>query len=311
MLMVVAVNLGSIHLSYAELFRGLFFVYNEKAAIIFDLRFPRIMVALLAGAAFAVSGVLFQAVMKSPLADPGIIGISSGAGLAAAITVILFPAWLSFTPVFAFAGGVLAFLLVYGLSCKSKLAPLRFILAGIAVSAVFTGLLEAVNILTGGTQSAVSAMIRASISMKTWSDVQLLFCYTAVGIFLAFFFAKSCNLLSLEDRTVQSLGVSVGRIRFLTALSAVLLASVATAVAGPVNFVGLIVPHMGRLMVGYDHKVLIPFSILLGSFTMLAADTIGRGIAYPYEIPASIVMSVIGGPFFIFLLLRREGHDRN
>ena len=130
--------------------------------------------------------------------------------------------------------------------------------------------------------------------------------YVAAGLLLALCFAGRCNLLSLEDQTAKSLGVNVNILRILISLAAVLLAGISTAVAGAVSFLGLIVPHMGRLLVGSDHRALIPFSMLLGAFTYLLADTLGRTIAAPYEISASIIMSVAGGPFFI-LLLRRSG----
>lgn len=305
-LIFTSVNMGSLKVSFWGLIRGLFIEYDENVAIIYDLRFPRIVIALLSGAALAVSGVLFQAVMKNPLADPGIIGISAGASFAAAVVALFFPSLFFLSPVFAFIGGIAAFLLVYILSWRSRLTPVRLILVGVAVNSVFTGLLEALNYMTGGSQSIVASIVNANISMKTWDDVSLLIWYVAFGLISAVFTTAQCNLLSLEDKTVRNLGVNVMAVRFVISLIAVLLASITTAVAGPVSFLGLIVPHIGRLLIGSDHKALVPFSILLGSFTMLLADTLGRVIAYPYEIPASIVMSVIGGPFFIFLLLRSE-----
>ena len=261
---------------------------------------------MLAGAAVAVSGVLFQAVLKNPLADPGIIGISSGAGFTAVVITAFVPSLFFFTPVFAFLGGVLAFFLVYSLSWKGGLSPLRIILVGVAVNAMFSGLSSALNSMTGGNASGVAAIVNGNITMKTWEDVGTLLPYVAAGLLLALCFAGRCNLLSLEDQTARSLGVNVNALRILISLAAVLLAGISTAVAGAVSFLGLIVPHMGRLLVGSDHRALIPFSMLLGAFTYLLADTLGRTIAAPYEISASIIMSVAGGPFFI-LLLRRSG----
>jgi iron complex transport system permease protein len=177
---------------------------------------------------------------------------------------------------------------------------------GVAINAVFTGLLEAVNYMTGGQQSVVAAIVSANISMKTWDDVNTLVWYVVAGLLGALAVSGQCNLLSLEDKTVHNLGVNVNAVRILVSAIAVLLAGIATAVAGVISFVGLIVPHIARLLVGSNHRVLIPFSILLGSFTVLLADTVGRVIAAPYEIPVSIIMAVIGGPFFIFLLRRSD-----
>lgn len=302
-----AVNTGGIKISFLALCKGLFIEYDRNVEIIFDLRFPRIVIALLTGAALAVSGVLLQAVMKNPLADPGIIGISAGAGFFAAAVGMFVPALFFFMPVFAFAGGIVACLLVYSLSWMSGLSPLRIILVGIAVNAVFSGLLGSLKYVRGSSSSnIVSSIVDASIAMKTWEDVRMLAGYVIIGVIASFFAAGKCDLLALEDKTVRNLGVNVNLVRILISAIAVLLASIATAVVGAISFVGLIVPQIARLLVGTDHKILIPFSALLGSFTVLFADTVGRTINYPFEIPAAIVMAVVGGPFFIFLLRRSE-----
>lgn len=306
-LFLFAVNTGSLKVSPSELFKGLFVEYNSNVATVFDLRFPRIFIALLGGAATAVSGVLLQAVMKNPLADPGIIGISSGASLAAVLITAFFPALYFFTPMFAFIGGMIAFLLVYSISYKGGLSPLRIILVGVAVNAMFTGLMSAFNSGTGSNYSGVASIVNANITMKTWDDFQTLAIYTVIGLIASFFVTGQCNLLSLEDKTARSLGVNVTQSRIIISVIAVLLAGISTAVIGPISFLGLIVPHIARLLVGSNHKVLIPYTILLGAFTLLLADTVGRTVAAPYEISASIIMSVIGGPFFI-LLLRRSKH---
>ncbi len=306
LLFFAAVNIGSLKVSFGELFRGLFIEYNNDVATIFDLRFPRIIISMLAGAAIAVSGVLFQAVLKNPLADPGIIGISSGASFAAVVITAVAPTLFFITPVFAFLGGVLAFALVYTLSWKGGLSPLRIILVGVAVNAVFQGLSSGLNSMNGGNMSGVAAIVNGNITMKTWDDVKMLVPYVIIGLVLALLFTKTCNLLSLEDKAARSLGIDVNKMRILISLIAVLLASISTAVAGVISFLGLIVPHIGRILVGSDHKALVPFSALFGAFTFLLADTVGRTIAAPFEIPASIIMSVVGGPFFI-LLLRRSG----
>lgn len=306
-LFLFAVNTGSLKVFPGELLRGLFIEYNSNVATIFDLRFPRIFIALLGGAATAVSGVLLQAVMKNPLADPGIIGVSSGASFSAVLITAFFPALYFFTPLFAFIGGMIAFLLVYSLSYKGGLSPLRIILVGVAVNAMFSGLMSAFNSGTGSNYSGVASIVNANITMKTWDDFQTLAVYAVIGLVASFFVAGQCNLLALEDKTARSLGVNVTRSRIVISVIAVLLAGISTAVIGPISFLGLIVPHIARLLVGSNHKELIPYTILLGAFTLLLADTIGRTIAAPYEISASIIMSVVGGPFFI-LLLRRSKH---
>ncbi len=305
-LFIFAVNTGSLKVTPPELFSGLFIEYNPDVATIYDLRFPRIFIAMLGGAATAVSGVLLQAVMKNPLADPGIIGVSSGASLVAVIVTAFFPSLFFLTPMLAFIGGLVAFLLVYSLSWKGGLSPLRIILVGVAVNALCTGLMSAFNSATGSSYTGVASIVNANITQKTWDDFQTLAVYVVIGLVASFFVTNQCNLLSLEDKTARSLGMNVTRSRIVISVIAVLLASISTAVVGAISFLGLIVPHIARLLVGSNHKVLVPYSILLGAFTLLLADTIGRTVASPYEISAAVVMSVIGGPFFIFLLRRSK-----
>ena len=171
---------------------------------------------------------------------------------------------------------------------------------------LFTGLSEALNSMTGGNSSGVASIVEGNITQKTWDDVHTLLPYVIVGLILALLFTKTCNLMALEDKTARSLGVNVNLMRIWISLIAVLLASISTAVAGSISFLGLIVPHIGRILVGSDHRALVPFSMLAGAFTFLLADTIGRTVASPYEVSAAVIMSVIGGPFFIILLRRSK-----
>ena len=303
----IAVNTGGLSTTVSQLFNGLFVEYDKDVAIIYELRFPRIIVALLGGGMMAVSGVLLQAVMKNPLADPGIIGVSSGAALAASLVSAFLPALAYLTPIFSFIGGIIAFLIVYTLAWNGSVSPVRLILVGVAVDAVFTGLYQGFSSATGGQYSGAANIINANISLKTWEDVRIMLVYFAVMAVACMLAASRCNLLSLSDMTVHSLGVNVNRTRIAVSIISVLLASIFTAVIGKISFLGLIVPHISRLLVGNDHKVLIPYSALLGAFVFLLADTVGRVIAYPYEISSSIIMAVVGGPMFIILLKRSRG----
>lgn len=306
-LALIAMKLGSISISYRELFEGLFVAYDKRVATIYDLRFPRIIVALLGGAALSCSGLLFQAVLKNPLADPGIIGISGGASLAASVISGLFPVLYFSVPIFAFLGGLLAFALIYSLSWKDSLDPVRIILIGIAVAAVFTGLESVLGGLTDRTGVSVSV---SGLAQLVWSDVAMMAVYSIVGLVLALVLSPVCNLLALDDKTVRGLGVNVDLVRFVISVAAVLLVSGVTAVIGVVGFLALIVPHMARRIVGSDHRILVPFCILLGGFVLLLADTVGRCIAPPNEIAASVIMSIVGGPFFIILLKRGDRHGK-
>ena len=305
-LFFIAINIGSIDVSLSELLKGLFIEYNKDIATIYDLRFPRIIIAMLAGAMIAVSGTLFQAILKNPLADPGIIGISSGAGFISIVMIIIFPTMIKIIPLLGILGGLLAFGLVYSLSWKKGLSPLRVLLVGIAIQALFTGLSTSFNSLNGGNLSGVASIVNGNINMKTWNDVSILSLYGIPILIGSLFCCNSCDLLALEDKTVKSLGVDINKKRMILSIVAVSLAAVSTSIVGVIGFLGLLVPHIARLIIGNKHKVLIPFVIILGAFTFLLADTLGRAILPPYEINASVIMSVIGGPIFI-ILLRREG----
>lgn len=302
----IAVNTGGLHTSVSQLLSGLFVTYDETVAIILQLRFPRIIVAMLGGALMAMSGVLMQAVMRNPLADPGIIGVSSGAAFVAVIISSFFPSLAIFTPLFSFVGGMAAFGAVYILARSKENSPIRLILTGIAVDAFFTGLYQAFNAFTGNSYSGTASIINANISLKTWDDVSVLLIYTVISGLLCTVVAQRCNLLSLSDKTVIGLGININRTRFLISVISVLTASVFTAIIGAVSFLGLIVPHIARLLVGSDHKKLLPYSALLGALVFLTADTVGRTVAYPYEISAAIIMAIIGGPLLI-ILLKRSG----
>lgn len=297
---------GSIRVTFMELIQGLISGTNNDVEVVKDLRLPRIIIAIFAGAALSVSGVLIQAVMRNPLAEPGIIGVSSGAGFMSMLMISIFPTLFFYTPLFAFLGGAIAFFLVYSFSWKSGLDPLRMILIGVAINAIFTSLSQTFNYRGSYTSSMVQEVTTSTLSMKKWADVEIIVVYGTIGLIFACLVFAWCNYLALEDKTVKSLGLNVNIARFVISSIAVLLAGIATATAGLFLFVGLLVPHIGRILVGTDHKVLIPFSALLGSLLILLSDTLGRIIIAPNEIPASIIMALIGGPFLIFLLRKSD-----
>ena len=295
---IYAATTGSVQISYMEFITGLFDSTNEKMAAIRDLRFPRIFVAIFAGAALSVAGVLLQAIMRNPLADAGIIGISSGAAFTKLFIVSFFPTYFFFSPIAAFAGGAVACLLVFVLSWRSGLNPLKLILVGIAINAIFSGLTE--SLISFGASS--TGAITSSLTLKTWDDVTVITTYGSIGLVLAFAMYAWCNVLILSDKTAKSIGFNVMGARITIAAVAVLLSAVSVVVAGVISFVGILVPHIARRLVGHDHKILIPFTALLGAFIILLADTLGRTMLPPMEIPASTIMAIIGGPFLIFLI---------
>lgn len=222
---LVSAITGSIEVGVFDFIKGLFTGTDENVNIIKDLRLPRVIIALYSGAALAVAGVLFQAVMKNPLADAGVIGISSGAKLASLLGITIFPQLFYYMPLFSFAGGVLACFLVYSFSWKSHLSPVKIILVGIAINAMFTGLNESFITICNYLGTIPAASSSSSITQKTWGDVQVIASYGTVGIVLSLFIGSWCNLLSLQDKTARNLGLHVTRARLLISAIAVWLAA--------------------------------------------------------------------------------------
>jgi len=308
-LLYLAVMSGSIRISFTQLLDGLGSKTDEEVNVIYDLRFPRIIIACFAGGALAISGALMQSVMRNPIADPSIIGISSGASFTSLLFVTLYPQLYFFMPLFAFIGGIIAFLLVYSFAYRGGLNPLKLILIGVAVHATFTGLADVFNYRGSYSVTSISAATTSTLAMKTWSDATMMVLYGGVAILLSLFLAGACNRLLLSDKTALGIGMKVTSTRLLVSIIAVVLASIATAVAGVIAFLGLLVPHIGRQLIGSDYKWLLPFCAIAGAWILLLADTLGRLVLAPNEIPASIFMSIIGGPFLIFLLVRGRIND--
>ena len=298
-IVLYSMKTGSIEISFNELITGLIKNDNNgNIGIIKDVRLPRVLCAVLIGASLGVAGTLLQAVMKNPLADPGITGISSGASLVAIIN--------EFKSVVSFIGGSVAGIMVYLIAYDKGFSPIRIVLAGVAINALLTSMASIVTMFNGGVQNSIDMWLSGSLATVTKSDVNILAICTILGISLALMTGKTCNLLSLEDKTSKSLGVDTTKQTIIISAIAVFLASTSTGVGGVISFVGLIVPHIARFIIGSNHNYLIPFSAALGSILLVLADTLGRTMFKPYEIPVGLVMSVIGAPFFIYLLKRRK-----
>ncbi len=274
--------------------------------VIWNIRFPRNLVGALVGANLAVSGAILQAVMKNPLADPGIVGVSSGAGLAGVIVLVLFPHMDYLVTPVAFLGAMGAALFVYALAWKNGIRPTRIILAGVAVSAFLGSGISGLLVFYGDRVQGALLWMVGGLSARSWPQVATLYPYTILGIIAALAGAKQLNILSLGDETARSLGMRVERIRFGMTAVAALLAAAAVSVAGLIGFVGLVVPHMVRLLIGSDHRYLLPASVLGGASVMVLSDTLGRVAFSPVEIPVGIIMAFLGAPFFLYLLRRGE-----
>lgn len=303
--MVGSLIFGSADISMGRILEILFGkVTGTDGMVIWNIRFPRNIVGALVGADLAVAGAILQAVMKNPLADPGIVGVSSGAGLAGVIMLIFLPeASLLLTPV-AFIGAMLSAGAVYALAWKNGIRPSRIILAGVAVSAFLGSGISAILVFYSDRVQGALLWMVGGLSARSWPQVEALFPYTVLGLIFAMCGARALTILSLGDETARGLGLPVEKIRLLMTAAAALLAAGAVSIAGLISFVGLVVPHIVRLIIGSDYKFLIPGSALLGAGVLVLCDTLGRTVFAPVEIPAGIIMAFLGAPFFLYLLRR-------
>ncbi|HOJ08984.1 MAG TPA: iron ABC transporter permease [Clostridiales bacterium] len=302
--LIISLENGAVKLSPQEIFRAIFVEKDTtNHQVIWNVRLPRALTGALVGICLSLSGVILQGVMGNPLASPGILGISSGAGLAAFIIFILFPNLYFIAPIAAFLGALGTAAVVYLLAWDGGLQPLRLILSGVAVSSILSGGINALMIFYPERAIGVYGFMVGGLSAKTWHHFKMILPYAFLGSIFSLLLAKKLNILLLGDETAISLGLRVEKVKFIFIILSALLAASAVSVAGLLSFVGLIVPHIARLLTGgADHKYLLPASILLGAFTVMICDTIGRVIISPVEIPVGIIMSTLGAPFFLYLL---------
>ena len=294
---------GSVEISSAQIFFG---VEDEtKRQILENIRLPRTLVAMLVGVNLSLSGAILQAVMKNPLADPHIIGISSGAGLFGIFVMMIFSdAGALMTPA-AFLGAMLAAALIYILAWKDGIRPIRVILAGVAVSAFLGAGISALLIFYSDKVHGALLWMVGGLSARSWQHVEILLPYSIAGTLATFLAARHMNILQLGDEVATGLGLRVNLVRTILTAVAALLAASAVCVVGLLGFVGLNVPHTARLILGSDYKILLPGAALLGAAVVTISDTFARTIFAPTELPVGILMAMLGAPFFLYLL-RRE-----
>lgn len=302
---LLSIGLGSVRLTLAETIETIL-GHGDAASqtILWDIRIPRVFLALLIGANLAASGALLQAVMQNPLADPGLTGVSSGAAVTVLFIMLVVPDYSYLIPLAAIIGGGVAAGMVYSMAWKKQggLAPVRIILSGVAVNAVFGGAIGLLSILYSDKLPGALQWMNGSLSGKGMGDVMMMLPYSIVGWVAALLSIRQANILRLGEQVAHNLGQNLHRLRLSLSIIAVYLAAVSVSTVGLVGFIGLVVPHMARMLVGSDYRLSLPFSLVLGSLVLLVADTFGRTAFVPLEIPAGIVMAIVGGPYFLYLM---------
>jgi iron complex transport system permease protein len=277
-------------------------------ALVMELRLPRVALAALVGACLATAGVLYQALFRNALADPYILGVSSGAGLGAALAFSIAGTGalaLVAPPLAAFAGALLTILLVAALATRrGVMDALSLLLAGVAVSYTLAALTSFVLVVRREQMSRIVFWMMGGLQGATWTQVGMVAAMLAAGLAVAFVFARELNVMLLGDERAGVLGVDVERVKRIILAAASLVVSAAVSVSGLIGFVGLMTPHAARLVLGPDHRLLVPASVLSGAIVMVLADLIARVVLAPVELPVGIVTALAGGPVFVWLLVR-------
>ncbi|WP_413926875.1 FecCD family ABC transporter permease [Clostridioides sp. ES-S-0171-01] len=314
---LVSLNMGSFSIEPMDVIKTFLGQGQRNHEIaIFKLRLPRIIIALLVGSALSTAGVILQGVTKNDLADSGILGINSGAALFVVVYIYLmngnvYEGMSNLTvftmPIVALVGALLGAFLIYFLSWKGGINSSRLLLIGIGVNIAFTSILTIFQLkFTTQEFNRVMAWTSGSIWGTSWKYVIAVLPFIVIFMSITMYKAKYIDVLNLGDEVSTSLGVDVEKQRRRLIIYAVILSGVSTAVAGSISFIGLIAPHIGRKIIGPKHKRLIPVSALIGTLLLLVADTISRNILAPIEIPVGIVVSIIGVPYFIYLMLAND-----
>ena len=298
---------GAVDLSLAELSRAFTDEQFAYHGVVWNVRLPRLVCGALVGANLSVAGTLLQTSVRNPLADPGILGVSAGAGIGALCVILFAPGHPHWIPWAAFIGGLGTVTTLIGLAWNQSRSsgPLRIVLSGVALQAVLFAGIALLSFAFADRAPAFSAFVVGSLNGLGWNQVTLLVAPTAIGLALAAGMMRTLNVLLLDDGAASALGLSVQVSRFACACVAALLTAAAVSVAGLVGFVGLVTPNAVRLLVGPDHHLLLPLSAIGGAALVILADTVARTSLAPLELPVGALLSLIGGPYFLYLLRRK------
>ncbi|WP_449619589.1 FecCD family ABC transporter permease [Robertmurraya sp. Marseille-Q9965] len=277
---------------------------GEKLSILREIRFPREVAAIFVGAALAVAGAIMQGLTRNPLADPGLLGLSAGANVALAITMAFVPKANYFWIMIAcFVGAGVGTLMVLGLGSMKKggFSPFRIVLAGAAVSAFLTAIAEGIGLYFKISKD-VSMWTAGGLVGTTWGQLQVIIPFIIIGVLISITLSKQLTILSLSEEVAVGLGQKTTQIKAILFIVIVILAGAAVALVGNMAFIGLMVPHIVRAVVGTDYRFIMPMSVIMGGSFMLLADTLGRTISAPYESPVAAIVSILGLPFFLFIV---------
>lgn len=303
----ICAGIGTIRFEVSDVVKALFVADDSMSRLlIWNLRFPRILTGGLVGICLSLAGCILQGVMNNTMASPSTIGVTSGSSFVGYLVLVVLPGYAHLLPIGSILGAFGTTLLIYSLAYQKGVSPVKMILSGMAVSAMFGAFNDIIKTLFAESLGNASGFLVGGLNGCTWESFQMILPYALTGIVICMFLPQKMNILMLGDETANSLGLNTEQFRFFLIIVSSLLAGAAISVAGLISFVGLIVPHIARLLVGSDYKYLFPVSMLLGFLLMVICDTAGRVIMPPGEVPVSIILSFIGAPFFLYLLRKKE-----
>ena len=308
----LSIMLGSVRLNPLDIIRCL--SGNDKSSVtyilIMNIRIPRMFGAIIAGMGLSVAGVILQSVMNNALASPNTIGVNSGAGFFVMLSMLMFPHSVYAGSFAAFAGALLTTLCIYALAYFADSSRTTIVLAGITVSSFLNAGINTIKLINADISINLTSFLMGSFTGLTMNKILFPCIGVIIAVIITLFFARPLNILSLGDDYARSIGLNVNLTRFILLTLSSIMAGFIVSYAGLLSFIGLIVPHICRNISGSDARLLLPTSAMLGSVFVLICDITGRLIAAPFELPAGIIMAFIGGPFFMYLLLKKKGGRR-
>ncbi|EIJ69122.1 FecCD family ABC transporter permease [Pasteurella bettyae] len=309
--MLIALNLGQYPLSLAQLWQAFIHLFQENIStsaetVLWNIRLPRIITAILVGAALSVAGATYQGMFKNPLVSPDILGVSSGAGLGAVIAIYL-GYDLFIIQIAAFCGGLTAVFLVYLISqtARHHAPQLALVLSGIAIGSLLGAGISLLKILSDpySQLTTMTFWLLGGLNMATWQDILTTLPFILVSLIPLILLRWQMNVLSLDEEEAQALGINPKRTRIIFIFSATLMTSAVVSITGIIGWIGLVIPHMARLWIGADYRRLLPASLFIGASFLVLTDTLARSL-FQIEIPLGILTSAVGAPFFLSLLVR-------
>ncbi|WP_404450675.1 iron ABC transporter permease [Virgibacillus necropolis] len=301
---MASLRIGAVSIDFGDIFQS--FISDEqtkKFLIVQNLRLPRTLIAIIIGASLAIAGAIMQAITLNPLASPQVFGVNAGASLVVVLSLVFLPSISQSSLVyFAFLGAILGGSIVYSMASSSAgTSPVKLALAGITVHLFLSAIIEGIVLFHEDSTQSVLFWLAGAIDGASWNEVHIIWPWATAGIIIAIVLARQLTILGLGDDMAKGLGQNVVVIRLFFSLLVVVLAGASVSVAGPIGFVGLIIPHIARKLIGIDYRWIIPFSGLLGSLLLVSADVLSRFIAFPAESPVGIVTALIGAPYFLYL----------